>query len=269
MRKSIKKLIINLLLIIFASPLLILCVWSCASSWAYPELLPLEYSFRGFEYIFTNQSISALISSVIISIIVVFITLVMSIPAAKAIALYNFKGKKFFELLVLSPIIVPLISVAMGIHIMFIKMGIANTLPGVIIINILPCVPYAVRILGDVYLLLGDKLEVQGRMLGASSFNIFRYITLPLLMPGIIGAASMSFIISFSQYFLTMLIGGGRIITYPMVMFPYIQSGDRTIASLYSMVFLIVSIIVLILIEFSLKRYNKLTIKIRKDNQGE
>lgn len=258
MRDNLKKLLTNLTLIILLSPLLILCVWSCASSWAYPHLLPLETSFRGFEYIFTNQSISSLICSFIISIIVVFITLVISIPAAKAITVYNFKRKKFFELLILSPIIVPLISVAMGIHIMFIKMGIANTLLGVIIINILPCVPYAVRILGDAYLLIGDKLEVQGKMLGASTFNVFRYITLPLLTPGIVGAASMSFIISFSQYFLTMLIGGGRIITYPMIMFPYIQSGDRTIASLYSIVFLIVSIIVLILVESSIKKYNKL-----------
>lgn len=266
MRENMKKLIINLLLIIFLSPLLIICVWSCASSWAYPDLFPTEHSLRGFEYIFTSQSMYSLIYSVIISLIVVFITLVISIPAAKAITLYDFKGKKFFELLILSPIIVPLISVAMGIHIMFIKMGIANTLLGVIIINILPCIPYAVRIIGDVYVLIGDKLEIQGKMLGASPFNIFRYITLPLLMPGVIGAASMSFIISFSQYFLTMLIGGGRVITYTMVMFPYIQSGDRTIASLYSMVFLIASIFVLILVESSLKKYNKFTVETRNED---
>ena len=52
-----------------------------------------------------------------------------------------------------------------------------------------------------------------------------------------------------------MLIGGGRIVTYPMIMFPYIQSGDRNIAALYSMVFLVVSIIVLILIEKRIKKY--------------
>ena len=65
----------------------------------------------------------------------------------------------------------------------------------------------------------------------------------------------MIYLISFSQYFLTMLIGGGRIVTYPMIMFPYIQSGDRNIAALYSMVFLIVSIMVLILIEKRIKIY--------------
>lgn len=255
MGKNMKKLILNILLIIFISPLLILCIWSCATSWVYPDVFPRELSLRGFEYIFNNQNLKILINSVVISAVVVLITIIISIPAAKAIALYEFKGKRFFELLILSPIIVPLISVAMGIHVMFIKLGLANTILGVVLINILPCVPYAVRIISDVYILIGDKFEVQGKMLGASKFNVFIYITFPLILPGVIGAASMCFIISFSQYFLTMLIGGGRIVTYPMVMFPYIQGGDRTIASIYSVVFLVVSVSVLILVEGRVKKY--------------
>lgn len=255
MGKNMKKLILNILLIIFISPLLILCIWSCATSWVYPDVFPRELSLRGFEYIFNNQNLKILIHSVVISAVVVLITIIISIPAAKAIALYEFKGKRFFELLILSPIIVPLISVAMGIHVMFIKLGLANTILGVVLINILPCVPYAVRIISDVYILIGDKFEVQGKMLGASKFNVFIYITFPLILPGVIGAASMCFIISFSQYFLTMLIGGGRIVTYPMVMFPYIQGGDRTIASIYSVVFLVVSVSVLILVEGRVKKY--------------
>ena len=67
-------------------------------------------------------------------------------------------------------------------------------------------------------------------MLGASKINVFRYITLPLLLPGILGHPSMCFIIVFSQYFLA-CIGGGTVITYPMIMFPYIQSGDRVLAT--------------------------------------
>lgn len=255
MKMNLRKIIIDMVLIVFIAPLLILGVWSVTASWPFPELTPQNYSLRGLEYILNIENVKVLINSILISIIVVMLTIIISIPAAKAITLYEFKGKKFFEILILSPIIIPLISVAMGIHITFIRMGLANSILGVVIINILPCIPYSVRIIGDVYKLIGDKLELQARMLGASKFNTFRYVTLPLILPGIIGASSMCFIISFSQYFLTMLIGGGRVITYPMIMFPYIQSGDRTIASLYSIVFLIVSLIVLILVEHKIKRY--------------
>ena len=232
-------------------------IWAFASSWIYPELLPNTYSLRALEYITNIQHVKILLDSLIISFIVVTITIILSIPAAKALALYEFRGKNIFEMIILSPIIIPTISIAMGIHITFIKLGLANNIVGVIIINLLPCIPYGVRMISDVYKLLGNKFEQQASVLGANKFNSFIYITLPLLMPGIIGASSMCFIISFSQYFLTLIIGGGIITTYPMIMFPYIQSGDRTLSAIYSIVFLIVSLIVLIIIEYSVNRYYK------------
>ena len=257
MNKSFKRLLINLFIITLISPILILIIWAFAISWIYPELLPNTYSLRALEYIINIQNVKILLDSLIISFIVVIITIILSLPAAKALALYEFRGKNIFEMIILSPIIIPTISIAMGIHITFIKLGLANNIVGVIIINLLPCIPYGVRMISDVYKLLGNKFEQQASVLGANKFNSFIYITLPLLMPGIIGASSMCFIISFSQYFLTLIIGGGVITTYPMIMFPYIQSGDRTLSAIYSIVFLIVSLIVLIIIEYSVNKYYK------------
>ncbi|HCQ89184.1 MAG TPA: ABC transporter permease, partial [Clostridium sp.] len=54
---------------------------------------------------------------------------------------------------------------------------------------------------------------------------------------------------AFSQYFTTFLIGGGLIKTLPMVLIPYIQSGDRTLASVYSILFIASSLLVLIVLE--------------------
>ncbi|WP_042276699.1 ABC transporter permease [[Clostridium] dakarense] len=255
MNKKIKILIIDFSIIFLILPLLILIVWGFTNSWVYPNLLPRNYSLRGLEYILNIENLKVLLNSILISFIVVIITILLSIPAARALSLYEFRGKKFFEMLILSPVIVPTISVAMGIHIVFIKFGMANTLIGVIVINLLPCIPYAVRIISDVYMLIGDKFQIQARVLGANKLDALRFVTIPLIMPGIIGASSMCFIISFSQYFLTLIIGGGVVKTYPMIMFPYIQSGDRTISSLYSLVFIIVSLIVLILTERSIKKY--------------
>ncbi|WP_250674327.1 ABC transporter permease subunit [Paraclostridium ghonii] len=255
MNKNLKNLIINIILITLTMPLLILFIWAVSSSWVFPKIIPNEFSIRGFEYILSSENVRILINSILISIAVVILTMMISIPASKAIALYDFKGKKIFELLVLSPIIIPVISVAMGIQLTFIKMGLANTVLGVIIINIIPCIPYGVKMITDVYKIIGDKYELQATMLGANKLDILRYITIPLILPGVVGASSMCFIISFSQYFLTLLIGGGRVITYPLIMFPYIQSGDRMIASIYSIVFILISLIVVFLMEKTLNKY--------------
>jgi putative spermidine/putrescine transport system permease protein len=51
----------------------------------------------------------------------------------------------------------------------------------------------------------------------------------------------MAFIISFSQYFSTLLIGGGKVKTFMLVMLPYIRSSDRSVASAYALMFLLIS----------------------------
>ena len=87
-----KKLILDIILIAFISPILILMIWTVASRWTYPSLIPTDYSLRGFEYILNTENIKVLINSLYISFIVVFISIIISIPAAKAIAIYEFKG---------------------------------------------------------------------------------------------------------------------------------------------------------------------------------
>lgn len=248
------KFLLNLVFIAMIFPLAILVMWCFSACWSYPNLVPESFSLRGFEYLFEPGNITTMLQSIFIAVIVSMITVIICIPASKAIALYKFKGKKFFRLLVMSPMIIPMVSIAMGIHIGFLRMKIANSIIGVVIINIIPCIPYAVMILSDVYRIHGDRLEVRAEILGAGKFDTFRYITFPSILPGIISAATMSFIVSFGQYFLTMLIGGGKIVTYPMIMFPYIQSGDRNLSSVYSVYFLIVTMIMVFIIQRMLRK---------------
>ena len=59
-----------------------------------------------------------------------------------------------------------------------------------------------------------------------------------MLMPVILSAVSMSYIVSFSQYFLTLMIGGGNVKTFTIIMVPYLQSSNRNIACIYSAIFL-------------------------------
>jgi putative spermidine/putrescine transport system permease protein len=94
-------------------------------------------------------------------------------------------------------------------------------------------------------------------VLGANSIQTFFHITLPIITPGVISAASMVFIVSSSQYFLTFLIGGGKVKTLSLVMFPYIKSGDRMMASAYSVVFSITTLGVLLLMESAIKKKYK------------
>ena len=88
---NLKKIIIELAIIAFIFPLIILGIWSVTGSWIYPSILPQGYSLRGFQYILSLDNILILINSIIVSILVVLITIVSSMPSAKALSVYNLK----------------------------------------------------------------------------------------------------------------------------------------------------------------------------------
>ena len=73
----------------------------------------------------------------------------------------------------------------------------------------------------------------------------------------ILSSLSMSYIVSFSQYFLTLLIGGGKVKTFAIVMFPYLSGGDRNMASTYSLVFLGITILIFGVFQLIVSRINK------------
>ena len=104
---------------------------------------------------------------------------------------------------------------------------------------------------------VGNKLEEQSKVLGANTFQAFTKVTLPILSPVILSALSMSYIVSFSQYFLTLLIGGGKVKTFAIVMFPYLSGGDRNMASVYSLVFLGITIIIFSIFQIAVSKINK------------
>mgnify|MGYP001563087130 FL=1 len=223
------KAIIYLSFFIVVFPLFILLLWSFTGIWPWPSLIPESFSLRALGELFGGYSgaLKTLFTSVLISLVVALLSIVISIPAARAITLYKFFGRNIIKFAVLMPVLVPVTTFAMGIQVFFIRLGLNDTVLGVILVHVILCLPYTVMIMSDVTKATGNKLEIQARVLGASPFRTFISVTLPVATPGIIASCSMAFIISFSQYFITFLIGGGNVITYAMLMFPYIQSGDR------------------------------------------
>lgn len=244
-------------LFLLIMPLILLILWSFAKNWTWPSLYPQSFGVRGWEYFFSgaSSSVEVLFKSIILSLGVTVVSILISIPAGKALGLYEFKGKKWIEILIFAPIIVSPVSIAMGIHVAFLRLGLANTYLGVGLVHLIPCLPYSIRIIQNVFEIVGYELEEQAKVLGANDAQVFFDITLPQILPGVISAASMVFVISFSQYFLTYLIGGGRVVTFTMLMFPFIQSGDRTMGAVYSLIFITITWICLLIMEKGLKRF--------------
>lgn len=231
-------------------------VWSFAFNWFFPALLPQKWGLQAWIYLLSPSSKvgEALLNSVSLALVVVILSVLIGLPAARALSLHEFRGKRMVEWLIMLPIIVPSLVVVMGIHILFIRYSLADTFIGVVLVHLIPALPYFVLVMSGIFANYGVELEETARTLGAGPWRTFWHITLPAILPGLTVAALFTFLVSWSQYITTVLIGGGRIVTLPMVLFPFISAANHPNAAAVSIVFILPAILVLLLTARTLGR---------------
>jgi putative spermidine/putrescine transport system permease protein len=146
----------------------------------------------------------------------------------------------------LAPVLVPSIAVAMGIQLIFLRAGIAGGIPGVVLVHLIPTIPYVVLVMGAVFANYDTSYEEQARVLGANPLRVFIHVTLPAVLPGLVVAGFFAFLISWSEYITTVLIGQGRVQTLPMLLFAFVRS-DPSIAAALSLFFIAPAILLMFL----------------------
>jgi len=239
------------------APLILLVMFATGISWKYPLLLPKAFASDSFRYALFDdpQTLKAAGTTILLALFVTLLTLAIAVPAARFLALYGFRGKEIIKLLVLVPLIVPAVSVTTGIHVSMIRLGLTGGYTGVALVQCVYSLPYAIRIMTNVFEITGDKYERQATVLGANAALTFFKITLPVIMPGILSAMTLCFTVSVSQYITTFIIGGGRVITLTTLLIPFFQSGELRLMSVYGVILTAAVLLPLFIIESAVRRF--------------
>ncbi len=230
-------------------PLVPIAVWAVSREWRYPALTPRSYSLRAVRLLAAPETevLRGLLTSATIASAVALIASLIGLSAGRALGLYAFRGKRLVQFLVLAPVIVPGLAVSLGIQVLFIRYRIADTAPGVVLVHLIPTVPYVTYVMASVYSTYDVSYEEQARVLGASPFQTFRAVTLPAIFPGLVVAALFAFLISWSEYLLTLLVGGGTVKTLPLVLFAFLRGADLSVAAALSLVFILPPLLLLVI----------------------
>ena len=229
-------------------PFVPLLIWSFAFRWRFPDLLPERWSLRAWQYLAAPESqvVPALITSTLLAGAVTLLAILIGTPAGRALGLYRFRGKRLVEFLVLAPVLVPSFAVTLGMQIVFIRYGLADSFLGVLLVHLVPTTPYMTLVMAGVFANFELQAEELARTLGATPAQVWRLVTVPAIMPGLVVGALFVFLISWSQYALTLIIGGGRLVTLPMLLFSFARSGDNAIAAALSLLFIAPALLLLL-----------------------
>ncbi len=214
-------------------PVVPLVVWSVSGQWRYPALIPQQTSARGLRLLADprTQVLHGLRLSLAIGLVVATLSVCIGFAAGRAIGLYRFRGRRLVQFLLLAPVIVPGLAITLGLQVFFVRYGLANTVTGVVLVQLMPTVPYAATLIGAAYANFDVDYERQARALGAGPLRTLLFVTVPLLRPALILAGVFAFLISWSEYVLTLLVGGGQVQTLPLLLFAAIGSADSTAAA--------------------------------------
>ena len=239
-----------LLIAALMAPLVPLALWSVARGWFFPQILPATWTFEPWMRAFAARSDipGALMTTTCIALAASALALLLGIPAGRALGLYRFRGKTLVELALLAPVIVPGIAVGLGIHGVFLRLGLTNSALGVVLVHLVPTLPYVIFVMSGVFANYDAEAEAQARSLGARPLQVLWHVMLPAIAPGVMVAGLFAFLVSWSQYILTLTIGGGRVVTLPLLLYAQAGAGRNDQAGVLAMLSLAPGLVILALV---------------------
>lgn len=158
---------------------------------------------------------------------------VLGTLAAIGITKADFRGKALLMAVLISPMIVPVVVVGVGMYLFFAPLGLANTYLGLILAHAALGVPFVVTTVSATLQGFNYNLVRASLSLGANPVTTFFRITLPVIAPGVISGALFAFATSFDEVVVTLFLAGADQTTLPRQMFTGIRENiSPTIAAL-------------------------------------
>ena len=237
-------------------PSLVVIPMSFSSS-QYLEFPPREWSLRWYEnYFFSwkvengfNDWMAATWTSIKVAVLTIFVAVPIGTMAAYGLVNSSSRTSKILFPIFISPMMVPIILVAIGLFYFFVQFKLVGSVLGLVIGHSLVALPLVLIIVFSALKNYDMNQEKVARSLGACRFRAFREITLPQIKFSIISASLIAFLTSFDEIIISLFVAGGDNSTITRSMFLALRDQiDPTIAAI-STILIIISSGLLIIVQ--------------------
>jgi putative spermidine/putrescine transport system permease protein len=236
----------SLIMLFLVAPTIIVVPMSFSDS-QYLEFPPRQWSVRWYEHYFGS---AAWMQATGTSFKAAFLTALIATPlgtmAAYGLYVSGLRIAGIIFAILVTPIVVPVILVAIGIFYAYVQLQLVNTLTGLVLAHSTLAIPLVVIIVSAALKSYDMNQEMVARSLGASRFKAFMLVTLPQIRFAVVTGALLAFLTSFDEVIIAMFVSGGQNSTLTRNMFNALRDQiDPTIASV-STVMILVSCLLLV-----------------------
>ncbi len=200
---------------------------------------------------------TAVLNSLQVAVGTSIVSTVIGLLASLALVWGRFKGKGLINAFILSPMIVPLIVMALAFYISLSKLGMLGTRLGLILAYTPLTLPFSVLPISATLRGFDRSLEHAALNLGASRVQTFMKITFPIIRPGILTGAIFAFMIAFDEVVIALFICGSTAVTLPKKMWDVIRYEIEPMLPAISTLLLLLAAVILVLIGILQKRMSR------------
>lgn len=181
---------------------------------------PRTISLQLYEtFFFDSDWMAATIRSLQVASMTTCMAVAFGLTASYGIVRGRIPGRQILTVFLLSPMLVPLIVIALGLYIYFTLLGIGGTMLALVLAHTLYATPFAIVLLSAAMRQIDPNLESAAMLMGASRTYVLRRVTLPLLKPALIASALFVFLTSFDEVIMAIFLSGPRTRTLPVRMY--------------------------------------------------
>jgi putative spermidine/putrescine transport system permease protein len=236
-----------LVLAFLVLPTLVVIPMSFSAS-QYLEFPPRHWSLRWYEsYLESPVWRQATATSFKAAFLTVLVATPVGTMAAYGLFASGLRWARAALPLLLTPIIVPVILVGIGIFYAYVKLKLVNSLIGLVLAHSMLAIPLVVMVVTSALKSYDMSQERAARSLGASRARAFLLVTLPQIRFAVTTGALLSFLTSFDEVVIAMFVSGGDNATLTRTMFDALRDQiDPTIAAISTMMIVLSSILVLL-----------------------
>jgi spermidine/putrescine transport system permease protein len=195
-------------------------------------------------------------NSVAIAVISTLISTALGTAIAIALGRYKFKGRSVTNLLLFLPMATPEVVMGAGLAAQFLNVGISKGFWTIVVAHVMFTLSFVVVTVKARVATLDPRLEEAGRDLYANASSVFWRITFPLLLPGIMAAAMLSFALSFDDFISTQFNSGPET-TFPKFVYTAAARGIPPEANVIGSLVFIVAIVIVMVVQVRASRKAK------------
>ncbi|MFT4067380.1 ABC transporter permease [Paraburkholderia sp.] len=206
---------------------------------------PKTFSLALFYQFFNDPAWwGALLTSVMVALLASAISVTVGLPGAYALARGRFPGRRVLETFAITPMLIPVVVLGLGIYRQFSTLALVNTVWGIALAHSVLVVPFVVIAVGSGLKHADPALEAVALLMGASRVRIFFQVVLPQIRASVAVSVLFAFLLSFDEVVVAYFISGPQSTTLPVKMYSAIRWEVSPVLAAVSTLLTLVSLVV-------------------------